>query len=88
MALASSRRSTTLIYTNTMLIGCDTRYHAWSSLAYEPYLRSLDPDRVHLTGEGQNGEPGETSFTRMVRRWVDDRLRDEWRQAKERGEAV
>lgn len=60
------------------------RSHGWESLAWG-WLAQLDPDTIWIYGSRENGEPGETSLTRLARRWVPGDLRNEWREAKAKG---
>lgn len=54
------------------------RRQAWESLTWNPHLQALDPDRIHVYGEG------ETSFTRFVRRYIHEPIRKQWRDAHAR----
>jgi hypothetical protein len=57
-------------------------YHLWESLSWSPHLEVLDPDRIHNRGV----ETGESSFTKVARKLVNDELRDSWRNARRRGD--
>jgi hypothetical protein len=59
-------------------------YHAWESLAWG-WLAQWDPDSIWIYGKKGDGEPGETSLTRLARRWVPQELRNDWRAAKAAG---
>lgn len=42
-------------------------------------------DTIWIYGQKEEGEPGETSLTRLARRWVPGDLRNEWREAHAKG---
>jgi len=60
-------------------------YHGWEALAWSS-LAQLDPDTIWIYGSKSDGEPGETSLTRLARRWVPNDLRNEWREAHAKGQ--
>ncbi|KAM0787013.1 hypothetical protein ACM66B_006281 [Microbotryomycetes sp. NB124-2] len=66
-------------------------YHLWESVAYDRYLSPYDPDRVHNIGSkrGQereeDGASDENSFSREVRQYVGQEMRQRWREAKKNG---
>ncbi|KAK4049664.1 hypothetical protein OIV83_003939 [Microbotryomycetes sp. JL201] len=66
-------------------------YHLWESVAYDRYLSPYDPDRIHVRGmkkgaeREEDGASDENSFSKEVRQYVDEGMRQRWREAKRQG---